>query len=189
MQNSSWSFYTPSVYKYAFHLVRSYVLKNSGNHADVEDILQEGLFIFFRNVKNPEFTLTNKPEFYIYKTCQKLWLKELDRRKKSGSIRLNDLNIEIKESNSIEELILKEKLIKIIDKNKNKLSTKCQKVFNYRKQGLSCEDIAIQMHFNGGQIAKDKYYRCKKRLIQLIQEDEEYLLLIKEEWPLIKKEF
>ena len=184
------SLYDPIVYSKTLRLVRNYVLRNSGIYADVEDIMQEGLLVFFRNLKNPEFNLTTThPEFYIYSVCQKLWLKELERRRKSKTYNSTGELMNITEDPNEDYQLRKENLLKIIQKSMKLLSPKCQQVFKYREEGLSCDQIADKMNFSGRGIAKDKIFRCKKRLIQLIQKDEEYLDLIEEECQLIKRNY
>ena len=63
---------------------------------------------------------------------------------------------------------------------------KCQEVLKLKEDGLSCEMIAKKMNFKRAQISKDKVFRWRKRLLHLINHDEEYIQVIEEEWELIK---
>lgn len=172
-------YYSPTVYTKALKLVRRYVLNNCGNLQDVEDVLQDGFIIFFTNIKKQSFQLTVEPEYYIFGVCKNLWLKEIKRRSKivedCGHIDFHpDDNID-----SIELVVRKERLLNIIDRNIKKLSEKCQEIFKFRKEGLSCDDISKRMNWKNRQISKDKIYRCKKRLLQITSEDREYINLSK----------
>lgn len=163
-----------ALYIRAMRLVRSYVLQNCGTMQDAEDVLQEGFFTFFQSTSKEGFTLSTKPEYYILSVCKKLWLKELARKKiapptqhiNGDDVIDDDWMILIKER--------KEQLITIIERNIKKLSTKSQKLFDYKMEGLTCAQIAELLKLKNGQIVKDKTYRCKQRLLLLISEDKDY---------------
>ncbi len=172
--------FDPAIYPRALRLVRSYVLQNCGSIHDVEDILQDGLLIFFQSISKEGFTLSTKPEYYILSVCKKLWLKELARRKTAPPTQAINGEEVIDDTSIIQVEERNEHLISIIQKNIKKLSSKCQKVFDYRKEGLTCEQIAAALKLRNGNIAKNKYYHCKKRLLDLISEDEDYKNLFKD---------
>ena len=175
------NFFNPSVYKRTYTMVKQYVLKNSGTYSDFEDILQDGLLVFFKNTQSRSFILTTKPEYYIYKVCTKLWLKELEKRKKARASSLLQSQYEDIYDFSEQDYQRREKLISIIGNNLKLLSEKCQQVFQLKKEGYSTDQIAEIMGFKNKQISKDKTFRCKKRLIDLISKDKEYSLLIRDE--------
>jgi DNA-directed RNA polymerase specialized sigma24 family protein len=170
--------FNQEIYSRTFSIVSNYVLRNSGTMADVEDTLQEGLYIFFKNVKSSNFTLTTSPELYIFKVCSKLWLKELSRRKQIAN---RDVQFELKQgftNNSIDNKARRDGLLTIVDNNIKMLSLRCQEIFRYKKQGLTGEEISKKMGFKNITNAKDKSFRCKKRLMQLINQDPEYQKLM-----------
>jgi len=75
----------------------------------------------------------------------------------------------------------KEALLEILEKNIKLLSKKCQKVFDFRRDGLTCNEIAELLHLKNSQMVKDKHYRCKQRLRELVRKDEAYLRLIRDD--------
>ncbi|MCD4711420.1 MAG: sigma-70 family RNA polymerase sigma factor [Bacteroidales bacterium] len=155
-------------------LVRLYVLKNSGSIQDVEDVMQDGLLTFFQKYAKKELVISEKPEYYIFSICKYIWLKELEKRKRiqlSG----NYLVEEIEDSDCmIKEKERKEKIIEILEINIKLLSTKCQKVFDLRRDGLTCKEIAEVLQLKNDQMVKDKHYRCKQRLLELVKQDKAY---------------
>ena len=170
--------FNPDVYLKAFKLVRAHIITNSGNFHDVEDILQEGLLIFFRLVKSDKYEPQERCEFYILKICTNLWLKELKRRR---NCRGPECRCEIMApllENAVEIKIREEVLYKIIERNVPKLSPRCKEVFLYRRKGLSYQEIALMMDLQSDMIAKDKYFRSKKQLIELVKNDPEYTALM-----------
>jgi RNA polymerase sigma factor (sigma-70 family) len=148
---------------------------------DVEDTLQEGLYKFMKFYEKNGFEQTGKLENYIFSICKNIWLKELVNRQKlkqSGSSIVEELK---DDRWDLKEKYRKEALIDIAEKNIGLLSNKCQKVLNFRRDGLSCNEIAELLGLKNGQIAKDKHYRCKERLRELIKQDKAYREIINDE--------
>src|SRR5437870_1143850 len=75
------------LYKRNIDPIRSYIIRNSGTTADVEDMLQESLIILWQNAQKADFTLSSKLDTYLYAIAKNLWLKQL---RKSGRMRLSD---------------------------------------------------------------------------------------------------
>jgi RNA polymerase sigma factor (sigma-70 family) len=155
-----------------FKKIKCYIKCNSGVEADAEDIIQDGYYIFITNIRKKEFVLTTTPDFYLFRICQNLWLKELERRRKlkASDPGSNSLIDSTAYSDILEELKKKEYQLKLIESCKEKLSKKYQEVFELRAQGRKYKEIAEIMNYSSGQIAKDKYYRGNERLKELIIE-------------------
>lgn len=167
--------FTTEILTNSRRLVVGFVLKNSGSIEDANDILQEGFAAYIVNIRKSDFKLTTKPETFIFCICRNLWLNQLKSIKKE----IIDIG-GIDEIPSIEDeqIILKQRnelLVFIIERNIRRLSQRCQAIFRLRKEGLSCEQIAKKMQLKTGQISKNKFYSCKKRLLEIISEDQEYL--------------
>lgn len=158
-------------------LVGPYVLKNCGCQNDVDDIIQEGLLAYFQKLSDGHFELRTSVVQYIYGICKNKWIQELRRRRKepiSGAlVSVNGWD----EYCSQLETCRKEALTEIMIRNIRKLSDKCQQVLDYRMEGMNCEQIAGIMNLKGTQMVKDKHYRCKIRLKELIAEDPEFKAL------------
>lgn len=173
--------FNPRVYSAALRIVRYYVLENSGTNEDVEDVLQDGLMIYFEKCNDKNFALTCKPEHFIASICRNVWLKELRRKKVYVTVD----SIE-EESTMVDEQqpSLKERresLIAIVEKNIKKLSNSYQKLLEYKHKGLSCDQIADKMNLKNRQSVKDKTYRCKERLLKLIMKDADYNRLMNDD--------
>jgi RNA polymerase sigma factor (sigma-70 family) len=148
---------------------------------DVEDVLQEGLYKFLNTYNKNGFELEGKLECYIFTICKNCWLKELERKKK---LKLSEAYIveEIEDAKwALIEKQRKEVLLDIIERKRELLSNKCQKVFDFRRDGLTCKEIAELLHLKNSQMVKDKHYRCKERLRELVKQDQAYLDFINDE--------
>lgn len=161
-------------------LIGPFVTNNYGSIADVEDLVQEGLATFFQKLLDEQFVLRSNVVQYITGICKKKWLQELQRRSKepTSGVLVEDIELNIEWCQN--ENHLEECMIDIMMQNISKLSDKCQKVFDMRMEGSSCEQIAEIMNLKNTQSVKDKHYRCKKRLQDLIRQDPNYDALMNE---------
>ena len=67
------------VIKYLYRFsgrVKKYVIENNGTKDDALDIFQEALVIFCQKVNDRNFTLTSKPETFLYGIAKNLWRNE-----------------------------------------------------------------------------------------------------------------
>lgn len=65
-----------------FPSIRKYILSNSGNQEDAEDIFQETMIVFIKKLKRDDFELTASVKTYLIAISKNLWLKQLRERKK-----------------------------------------------------------------------------------------------------------
>jgi len=166
--------FNPAVYKKTYSLVRAYIICRSGSIEDVQDILQDGFYIFFRKAEKKELDLKCQIESYVLGICKKLWLKELcNRQGKSFTDAFEELEQSVEDE--IHQKVSSELLMDIFIRNIKKLSEKCQEVFELRMEGLSCEEIAEKMGLSSEQISRNKAFTCKKRQLDLIYQDPEYI--------------
>ena len=78
------------LYKDYFKLIKNFILKNSGEEDQVDDILQETIIALWRNVQKPSFLLHSKFSTYVLAITKNIWFKEL--KKKSKLIRIDHSN-------------------------------------------------------------------------------------------------
>jgi len=65
-------------------MIKGLVLKNNGNEEDALDIFQEAVIVFYKNVMSGGFELKGKISSYLYEVSRRLWLNQLNRRRKIG---------------------------------------------------------------------------------------------------------
>ncbi len=157
--------------------VYAYVKSNSGTIHDAEDIYQTGLLTFFSKLNKNEIVLSCKPEKYVFKICKNLWMQELARKKKIITMD-HILDCQQNDKSALYDMKYKEQLFIILKNNMKRLSSKCQELFEHKMQNLSMNDISILMNLKNTQMVKDKTYRCKKRLKELVSLDKGFQRLI-----------
>ncbi len=156
IKKKSYNKVVKALYKY-FPVVKSWVIKNSGNKADAEDIFQEALIILINKINDEQFELKSALNTFLFGISKNLWYEKLRKNKK-----------EIK---SIEESIdLYEDAGSLIEENSKaqkaaiafeQLGERCKQIlamFYYKK--LSMLEIAEKLGFNSENVAKNQKYRC-----------------------------
>jgi RNA polymerase sigma factor (sigma-70 family) len=156
------------LYKRNVDPVRSYIIRNNGNTADVEDMLQEALVILWQNAQKAEFVLSSKLDTYLYAIAKNLWLKQL---RKGSRMSYSDF-----ESDHAPEMAdtteeYNDDKFTVLAKYMHQLGETCKTLlsFFYFEQ-WDMVQIAEKMQFANADTAKAKKYQCKKKLELLIKQ-------------------
>jgi len=161
------------LYSVLYNKVKHFILQNSGQEDDVKDIFQDGLIAFFKLVKQERVDQTTKVEAYIFSICRNLWFKKIKKNKRETSFPTENFDI------ADEDIPLQEAFP--LDKNRllqtllSKLSSGCKDIlqaFYFERQSM--EEIVQTMNLSSVQIAKNKKYKCMKKLKEMIFESEFY---------------
>jgi len=150
------------LYKKNYSAVKNFVRMNSGSEDSSAEIFQEALVIFFVKVQKGIFRLESSIGAYLFSVCRNLWLKELQRRRLSV---LTTLNTEQDYAEEESILISQKKMRKVLQW----LDEGCRQVlidFYFLK--ISVAELASKYGLGSEGAAKNKKYRCLKRLIELI---------------------
>lgn len=161
------------IYTENFPGIRHYVFLNSGNEDDAKDIFQESLILLYNKIKSPDFILSSSLGTYLYSICRFVWLKELSSRKKYVIIENEDLSIISDEKEIIEILERNERLSLYREKYKE-LSDDCKRVLKMFLNNIPTKEITQAMGYRSDQHTKNRRFRCKKSLINKIQECDKF---------------
>ncbi|MDX1686098.1 MAG: sigma-70 family RNA polymerase sigma factor [Saprospiraceae bacterium] len=150
--------------------VRSFVINNSGNSEDAEDVLQEGLAVLFSKINDDSFEIRQSPSAYLYGICKYVWYKKLSHEKRLPFTELKDYKV-------AEEMVdvVEEEKISLVTGLMQELSPECQKVLTlFYFDKLSMKDIARKMNYKERNVAKTKKYKCIQALKQRILDHPQY---------------
>ncbi|MEX0811673.1 MAG: sigma-70 family RNA polymerase sigma factor [Chitinophagales bacterium] len=74
------------LYQKNFHKISKFVVNNSGNKADTEDLFQDAMMVLVEKLRKDNFQLTASINTYVFAICKNLWFKKLRDRKFDLSI-------------------------------------------------------------------------------------------------------
>ena len=166
-----------SLYKSVYPTIYKFVVNNNGEAANADDVFQEGMYALFYNAKKEGFKINITIEAYLTAICKNIWFKNLKKRRKSGvtNIGEKELNIGVDGDKALEwaeEQQLMRKKFKL-------LSPGCQKLLTLFFEGATMEMIAEKMDFSSTKYARKKKYKCKEKLVKLVQNDPIFKELMK----------
>ncbi len=160
------------LYEKSLPSVKKFVVDNSGNIDDVNDVLQEGIILIYQKIQEGSLQVNISVQGYLVAICKNIWLMRLRRRKK---MIVNSDQVDIlegSEENLIFDLIQAEK-DNLYRKHFLKLEEGCIKLLTAVFDGRSMKEIADTLNISIG-YARKKKFLCKERLVTSIQNDDIY---------------
>lgn len=174
--------------KQYFPMLKAYVMSNSGNDQDAWDLYQDTLLDLTDNVKKQDFELTCALKTYFTAIFQNKWLTRL-RDKKKHFVEFDEeehTEIDVTPHHEIE--MAKFDLYLLYLEHFNRLSERCQKIWNKKFEGAKWEAIAEVIGTRSQSNVWKLTSECKSGLLDNIYNDPEYERL-KKNYDELKNEF
>lgn len=155
--------------------ITSFVVRNSGNPQDAEDMLQEGLVVLWERVRAGKFEYTAQLGTFIFATVKNMWLRRLARLRREVP---SELDPDTNPANGVSplEMMIEDEQASLVREALDKLGEPCRKLLLlFYWEELSMVQIAEQLGFANAETAKSKKYQCKKSLEKLLKEYREAL--------------
>ena len=158
--------------------VVNYVIKNNGSEEDAKDIYQDGVVALYENIKTGKYKGEGSLSSYLYSICRFMWLNKLKRKGIEKRVNEEARHEEFEES-SLPRMIENEKEERILELF-DQLGEQCREVLIYSIfYGYSMDEIYKKMGYENAQIARNKKYKCVKRLKKLLENREDIRQLLK----------
>ncbi|WP_026261100.1 RNA polymerase sigma factor [Spirosoma luteum] len=159
------------IYRSYYRMLENYVLTNSGNEMDAEDIIQEVLVVFIDIVQTQRYRNEASVRSFLYTLTRNLWISEL-RKRTSDSKRdgLFEENREKEEEDVSNLLIYKEAQV-LIAELFERMGEKCKQILTlFYYENLSMKEILTQTSYENEQVLRNRKYKCLKELTDIIQQ-------------------
>jgi RNA polymerase sigma factor (sigma-70 family) len=160
-----------ALYRGHFDSLCWYIMNNSGNRQDAEDIFQEVVVNFIDLVQRDKFRGESTVKTFLFSLNRFTWLNELKRRgrtltreEKYGK---GQAQVEMDSSYLITDREAKAQVAALVAQ----LGETCRKIlllFYY--ENLSMKEILETLHYENEQVVRNKKYKCLKQLEQMIAE-------------------
>lgn len=163
------------VYSDVFPKVDFFIKKNNGNKSDAEDIFQKALLQLIARYQATQFQLKDSFDSYLFTVCRNLWKRELNKRKREVT---NDEVIElITDEQEMLAAILDQEKWDLFHEKMSELSDNCMKVLKLFFKETPYAEIAKQMEYSSENVLRQRIFKCKKKLTDLIKGDSRYNFL------------
>ena len=160
------------IYDSIFPRVKYFIFKNNGSEEDAEEIFHNGLYQLIVRAKIKGIQINTTFEGYVFTVCKNLWYKELNKRKKEVR---NDGIFELKDKeNEIIEAVLQQERWDLFEEMMTKLSENCIKLLKDYFNKVPYDIIVDKFSYASENVAFQRVFKCKKRLMGLIKNDPRY---------------
>lgn len=161
-----------AIYHSHFDSLSWYVLNNSGNRQDAEDIFQEVLVSFIDLVQKDKFRGESTVKTFLYSLNRHAWLNELKRR---GRALAREEKYEKEQDRKIPDTSHlmtnreeKAELMRIV----GELGETCKKILMlFYYESLSMKEILEATDYENEQVVRNKKYKCLKQLEKMINDN------------------
>ena len=142
-------------------VVINHVLSESGNVEDGEDVFQETVILFDRNIREGTFKGSSSLKTYFVGIAKQYWFNK--RRSLKNHLNITD-QFDISQTDTPELIYLKEERKSTMDTIIESLGSNCKEVLSLYKLSLSNEEIAHKLNLSSPEMAKKYTYRCREKL-------------------------
>ena len=163
------STYLNMLYKRTLPKVKNYIKKNGGLQEDVEDIFQDAVIIFVQKVKDRTFDEQYEIDGFIYTVSRNLWINKAKTNKRS--VLQNEF--EEQKEDKVDQLnyLINEEKSSIVNQILKELGEACYELMQLTLiKELSLKEVALELGYANDNVAKTYNYRCKKKLMKLVED-------------------
>lgn len=153
-----YQFYSDTALK---NSVLNYVQKHGGNAEDGQDIFQESICIFDRNLRQGKFNGQSTLKTYFFAIAKWHWVTYRRKHKKLSELSSEQIK---EETESVEMKVFQKEEKELLDKAINELGIRCRELLQYYKLSYSMKEITKLLDFSSPAMAKKQAYRCRERL-------------------------
>ncbi|MBK9460825.1 MAG: sigma-70 family RNA polymerase sigma factor [Chitinophagales bacterium] len=182
--NNDWNV-MQACYKDVYEMVLKLVKNNSGDADDARTLMLDSFKVFRKQCERPDFELTGKFSTYIYSVCYKLWLKQLQRRRRDALYYISDVENNSSDDDdddnssdrwgalvsaydTTEETLTITQLYQITLDLIISIGTMCKQVLLLYGDDKSHRDIAQELNISEA-ASRKRIYDCKESLAKKIQ--------------------
>lgn len=140
--------------------VLQHVCMEGGDKPAGEDVFQEVLIVFDRNIREGQFHGNSSMKTYFLGIAKQFWFNQkrrkqavLDGREFSGSA----------SADSPESKVLEQERVSLINQIMEALGEQCKRILALYKLSLSNEEIAQELNLSSPKLAKKYAYRCREK--------------------------
>lgn len=161
-----------SLYKEVFPKVSHFIVSNNGRIDDAEDIFQKALLQIIVRYRNEPFEIKTSFENYFFTVCRNLWRRELNVSKFKAKHVDHLENISAVDDAAFS--IVEQERYELFSEKLALLSENCKSILKLFFAKTSYESIMQTLQYNSENVVRQRIFKCKKRLIELIKKDRRY---------------
>lgn len=139
---------------------------------DAWEMFQESLIVIMKKAQNPDFQLDSSFYTFLVSVCKFKWYNE-SKKKYKKNVTIDDIGTLSVKEDVVEEIHKMERFRLYKDKMKE-IGPECQQLLSLFLNKMPLRQIAEEMDLKSENAAKQKKYKCQKKLIEIIKRDSRY---------------
>lgn len=144
-----------------------FVTQNNGDESDAEDVFQDVLVAFYRNIRAGKFRGDSAIKTYLYSMIRNQWLVRL--KKNQRSVKMEDTEKAEKSMHVLQDSYKSGDLAYQVGKLLEEVSKRCRELLKlYYFDNLSMGEVAERAGFDNVNSAKTQKYKCMQQLIKIM---------------------
>lgn len=157
------------LYVEVFPKIKKYILSNAGSYDDAFDIFQDAVVVLCRQVHAGKYNAAFEIDGFLFFVSRNLWINKAKRDKRK--VRMSE-NFDHSDNYDYSDDIVTDEKVRGLGVITKLLGEKCLELL---KQSIvfkaSSEEIATEMGFATANAVKTQKYKCKQKLLQILEEN------------------
>lgn len=156
------------LYNRCFPKVKSYICANSGTTEDALDIFQDAILALCKQVRMGKYNTKYEIDGFLFVISRNLWINKTKKDKRE--IHLEKEQYKNNDSSDFSDYIVTPEREKIVKSILSRLGKKCAELLElsmYHK--YSNREICTKMPFSSENAVKTQKYKCKQKLIGIME--------------------
>lgn len=162
---------TLEIYTRFYPKIEAFVLNNNGHLNDAQDVFQDALMYLIYVHKEKRLQIRSF-EAYLFTICKNIWRRRLKNKKewvmKEGPKPLID------KASDMSVFVLEQERLELYNECFAKLSDNCKEILGLYFNTMDYDELLSTFGYNSIDVARQRVFKCRRRLIKLIKEDKRY---------------
>lgn len=162
---------TLEIYNRFFPKIESFILNNKGEKDDAQDVFQDALMYLIYVQREKSIQIVSF-EAYLFTICKNIWKRRLKNKKEWVMKESYDTLVD--NTPDISSFILEQERLELYNENFTKLSDNCKDILALYFNTMDYADLLNTFSYNSIDVARQRVFKCRQKLIQLIKADKRY---------------
>ena len=160
------------IYTKLYPKVKRYILSHDGSEDDAKDVMQKALMQFSARAQDPDFKISSTFEGYFITIAKNLWRREA----KKSKLRVTNEQVVDLPSDDMEiaRSAYEQEKWELFEEKLNAISENCRELLKLFFNKVSYNKIAALKDYASENTVKQRIFKCKAKLKEVIQADVRY---------------
>jgi len=149
--------------------IEAIIAKMGGSKDEAWEVFQESLIVILNKAQQSDFQLSSSFYTFLVSIAKFKWFNE-SKKKHKKNVTIDEIGT-LSDEEDIMESLLKLERFQLYKKKLSELDPTCQKLFESFFNKVPLRKIAEELGLTTENAAKQKKYKCQKKLIENIKKD------------------